>query len=159
MRWRILVETLPEDRLHRPAAPGEWSAIECLHHLRDAERDVFQARLRAFLSGEDLNSYDPARDGGPVASESASHLADEFARLRADSLRLINDLSTSDLARTVHHEEYGPVRLEEMLHYWPAHDLLHTIQAERAIMQPLLPGCGPWRVMTREYDLGDPPPV
>lgn len=28
---------------------------------------------------------------------------------------------------------------------WPAHDLNHTIQAERSLMQPFIRGCGPWR--------------
>jgi hypothetical protein len=152
-RWRNLVETLSDEQIRQPAAPGEWSAFACLQHLRDAERDVFQVRVRAFLTGQDLISHDPDRHRGSDIGESASRLAEEFAQLRADSLRLIDSLSTSDLARTVHHEEYGPVRLGEMLHYWPAHDLVHTVQGERALMQTFIAGSGPWRVMTLEHDL------
>ena len=33
----------------------------------------------------------------------------------------------------------------EMVHEWAAHDLNHTVQAERAIMQPFIRGCGPWQ--------------
>jgi hypothetical protein len=157
VRWRILVDTLSDEQIRRPAAPGEWSAYSCLKHLCDTERDVFQNRVRAFLAGQDLMSYDPSRQGASDVDESASRLADEFARLRAESLVMIDDLALSDLARTVNHEEYGPVRLPEMLHYWPTHDLMHTIQAERALMQPLIVDCGPWQVMTRDYVLGGEP--
>jgi hypothetical protein len=32
-----------------------------------------------------------------------------------------------------------------MIHQWAAHDLNHTVQAERALMQPFIAGPGPWR--------------
>jgi hypothetical protein len=37
------------------------------------------------------------------------------------------------------------VSLNEMLHEWAAHDLNHTIQAERALMQPFIQESGPWQ--------------
>jgi hypothetical protein len=40
-----------------------------------------------------------------------------------------------------------------MLNYWAAHDLTHTIQAERALMQPLIVNSGHWRTMYREHDV------
>src|SRR3954470_7967810 len=57
-RWTSLTTTLPDDLLRREPAPGEWAAIDCLRHLRDAERDVFQFRLEAFRAGQDLVPYD-----------------------------------------------------------------------------------------------------
>lgn len=33
----------------------------------------------------------------------------------------------------------------EMVNEWAGHDLNHTVQAERAIMQPFVRGCGPWQ--------------
>jgi hypothetical protein len=30
-----------------------------------------------------------------------------------------------------------------MIHEWAAHDLMHTIQGERALMQPFIADCGP----------------
>jgi hypothetical protein len=152
-RWLNLTETLPDDLLRRPAAPGEWSAVECLRHLRDAERDVFLLRTRRFLAGQDLVPYEPARDGRPDVGETPADMAAEFAQLRIETLSLLADLSDRDLERSVRHDEYGPVRLGEMLHYWAAHDLMHTVQAERALMQPFIAGSGPWRSMTRDHDL------
>ena len=35
--------------------------------------------------------------------------------------------------------------MDELLNEWAAHDLMHTVQAERALMQPFIQGCGPWQ--------------
>jgi hypothetical protein len=32
----------------------------------------------------------------------------------------------------------------ELIHEWAGHDLMHTVQGERAILQPFIEGCGPW---------------
>ena len=37
------------------------------------------------------------------------------------------------------------ITLAELLHEWAGHDLMHTVQAERALMQPFIAGCGPWQ--------------
>ena len=60
-RWLTLAAGLPPDVLHRSRAPGEWSAVECLRHLRDAERDVFPVRGPAFLAGQNLPPTIPWR--------------------------------------------------------------------------------------------------
>ena len=152
-RWSALTAQNPDDLLRRQAAPGEWSAVDCLSHLRDGERDVFQVRLRAFQAGRDLVPYDPERDGGPASGESPAELAADFAQLRAESLSLLEDVSPADLEVTVTHGEIGPVRLSEMIAYWAAHDLMHTVQAERALIQPFAAASGPWRVMLADHDL------
>ena len=51
----------------------------------------------------------------------------------------------ADLDRKAVHGELGPVTLDEMLHEWAGHDLMHTVQAERALMQPFIENCGPWK--------------
>ena len=58
---------------------------------------------------------------------------------------MLEKLSPADLERTARHGELGPVTLSEMVHNWAAHDLNHTVQAERAMMQPFIQGCGPWQ--------------
>ena len=152
-RWLSLTEQLPDNLLTRPPAPGEWSAVECLRHLRDAERDVFPVRVRAFLAGEDLVPYDPDAAMTAGSSESPSELARDFARRRAESLALLATVTTEDVGRTVTHGEYGPVRLGELLHEWAAHDLMHTVQAERSLMQPFVAGSGPWRATFADHDV------
>jgi hypothetical protein len=152
-RWSALTAQVPDDLLRREAAPGEWSAVDCLRHLRDGERDVFQVRLRAFQAGQDLVPYDPERDGSRARGETPGELAADFARLRTESLSLLENVSPADLEISVTHSEYGPVRLREIVAYWAAHDLMHTVQAERALIQPFADGSGPWRVMLADHDL------
>jgi hypothetical protein len=59
-----------------------------------------------------------------------------------------------DLGRTAQHPRLGTVTLAEMLHTWAAHDLMHTVQAERALMQPFILGCGRWRPSFRDHESG-----
>jgi hypothetical protein len=56
-----------------------------------------------------------------------------FARARQESLVLLTHVKDDDLGRTKQHPKLGTVTLAEMLHTWAAHDLNHTVQAERAL--------------------------
>jgi hypothetical protein len=144
-RWRILVESAPDELLRRPPAPGEWSAADCLNHLLLTERALFGGRLRAILEGRDLVTFDPdaARDPGPERTprEAAMTLAAD----RDENLAILRDLTPADLGRSGRHPDYGMVELRVLLNTWTAHDLQHTVQAEEALMQAFLPGTGPFR--------------
>jgi len=145
-RWRTLTSTLPADLLTRPPALGEWSALDCLQHLTDTERWVFPVRLRCFLSGENFPAFDPDSQGTKTETQnSPADLAAEFTKMRADSLALLATITPADLPRKAVHGELGPVTLDEMLHEWAGHDLMHTVQAERALMQPFIENSGPWK--------------
>lgn len=153
-RWSNLTQNVPAELLRRPPAPGEWSALECLQHLLDAEQRVFPVRIRAFLAGQDFPAFDPDSQGSkPDAAQQPAALAAEFARCRAESLDSVAKLTSADLPRRARHAELGMVTLEELLHEWVAHDLMHTVQAERAVMQPFLDGCGPWRPYFADHDV------
>ena len=145
-RWITMAQSIPAPLLHRLPAAGEWSALECLQHLLDAEQSVFPVRVICFLEGRDFPAFDPDSEGTKVeGTADALALANEFGRLRQQSLALLAKLTPADLPRTARHQELGPVTLEQLLHEWAAHDLMHTVQAERALMQPFIEGCGPWR--------------
>jgi hypothetical protein len=150
-RWISLAETTPESVLERAPAPGEWSARACLGHLRDTERDIFPARVRAFLAGQDFQSFDPDAESSPLERKTTGALAEEFARLRAASLVELAAVTEVDLARTARHSALGEVTLDQMVHQWAAHDLMHTVQGERAMMQPFIEACGPWRVFFTDH--------
>ena len=151
--WGALTGALATGLLTRPPAPGEWSAAQCLQHLLDAEREVFPVRVRCLLAGQDFPAFDPDAQGTVAAAGLDPRAsAREFARLRADSLALLAGLTPADLARRARHAELGPVTLEELLHEWAAHDLMHTVQAERALMQPFILGSGPWRKYFADHD-------
>lgn len=145
-RWLSLAQQAPADLLRRAPAPGEWSALDCLGHMLDTERLLYPARVRAFLAGQDFPAFDPDTQGTkPEQYAAPLVMAQDFARLRAESLELLQTLSIEDLSRRQRHAELGPVTLEEMLNTWIAHDLMHTVQAEQALMQPFIAACGPWR--------------
>jgi hypothetical protein len=145
LRWQRLTGTLPVDLLERAPAAGEWSAADCLRHLLDTERFVFPVRVRGFLSGAPLAGFNPDEQENAYAEQTPAQLADQFARLREENLALLAQVTPEDLTRASVHSELGPVTLGEMVHEWAAHDLDHTIQAERSVMQPFITGCGPWR--------------
>jgi DinB family protein len=158
-RWTRLIETLPAELLARPPAAGEWSAVDCLRHLRDTERFAFPLRVRAFLAGQDFPGFDPDQDGTPATDEAPAGLLADFAALRAESLDLLAQLTERDLERTARHSQLGEVTLGQMIHEWAGHDLMHTVQAERALMQPFIVGSGPWRFYFADHDVaGDSAP-
>jgi hypothetical protein len=144
-RWQQLTVAIPADLLERAPAPGEWSAADCLRHLLDTEQFVFPVRVRGFLSGAPLAGFNPDEQENTHAEQTPAQLADRFARLREENLALLAQVTPEDLIRASVHSELGRVTLGEMVHEWAAHDLDHTIQAERSLMQPFITGCGPWR--------------
>lgn len=155
-RWQRLVSTLPMDLLTSTPAAGEWSALNCLQHLLDAELQLFPVRVRAFLAGQDFSNFDPNQPHTDLHAQVPEQLAAMFARSRQESLIMLKQVKDEDLRRTVQHPKLGTVTLAQMLHTWAAHDLMHTVQAERALMQPFMLGCGPWRPFFRDHEIRVP---
>jgi DinB superfamily len=154
-RWQALVAAADGDLLDRAPAAGEWSALGCLGHLLEAEEHVFPVRVRAFMAGADFPAFDPDSQGTPVGSTAdAPRMVERFARLRTASIDLLAGVAAADLGRTARHAELGIVTLDEQLNEWIAHDLMHTVQAERALMQPFIPASGPWRALFAEHEAG-----
>lgn len=151
-RWLNLTEGAAVDLLLQSPAPGQWSAVECLQHLVDTERWVFPTRVQALLASQDFPAFDPDSQGSqPNVNQGPAGLAAEFARLRAKSLQVLDTITLADLPRQARHQELGIVSLSELLHEWVAHDLMHTVQAERALMQPFIQGCGPWQPYFQDH--------
>ena len=152
-RWTALCAAIPEDLLRRAPAPGEWSAVECLIHLLDTEKNVFPVRVKAFLAGHRFPGFNPDAQGAKGPEKTPDELAVEFARYRAQTLQILRKLTAADLPRVARHGELGAVTLAQMLNEWAAHDLMHTVQAERAMMQPFIGECGPWRNYFSDHDV------
>jgi hypothetical protein len=157
-RWRALATGIDRGLLARQPAPGEWSALQCLAHAADTETTVFAARIRAIKEGRPaLPSYDPDVQGTPVTDQTDPvALAEPLEEQRRDSLALLATVGDADLDLTSRHLELGPVTLGELLNEWAAHDLMHIVQAERAVMQPFIPDSGPWRFYFADHDVEAP---
>ena len=153
-RWHELTSAVPPALLARQPKEGEWSALECLQHLVDTERWVFPVRVEHILAGRDFPAFDPDSQGSKTSSgHNPAALAETFPLLRLKSLEVIGRVSEADLGRTALHAELGLVTLSELLHEWAAHDLMHTVQAERALMQPFIQRSGPWQVYFEDHSV------
>lgn len=120
----------------------------------ETERALFPARFRSFFTGQDFTNFDPNEQHVDLDAQTPEQLAADFASHRLENLALIAQVKDEDLGRTARHPTFGTVTLAEMLHTWAAHDLNHTIQAERAVMQPFMLGCGPWRSFFSDHEMG-----
>jgi hypothetical protein len=151
-RWEQMARDIPAELICRKPAPTEWSALECLLHMVDTEI-LFQSRLEAFLRGDDsLPAFDPDLEGTKLkGSFTPVQLALDFTVKRSAGLTALKMLSPSDMERTSHHAELGLVSLLQMVNEWAAHDLNHTMQAEKALMQPFIDGCGAWVVYFKQH--------
>jgi len=152
-RWRTLTATVRADLLARRPAPGEWSAVDCLRHLVATEREVFPVRVDAILAGRDFAAYDPDAAAARVAAEDSEDLVTAFGQARARSLQRLQSVTPDDLRRTGRHPDLGTVTLRELIHTWAGHDLMHTVQGERALLQPFIAGSGPWRGYFADHDV------
>ncbi len=152
--WKHLTEISPVGLLAKAPNSKEWSALECLQHVLDAESRVFPFRVQAFLKNQDIPEYDPDLEGQKLDSKPDPKLmASEFANRRKTNLKVLRTLTLQDLSRTAQHSELGMVTLRAMLCEWAAHDLMHIVQAERALMQPFIAGSGPWRSYFKDHDI------
>lgn len=151
-RWLDLARTLPAELLYRQPAEGEWSAMQCLGHLVDTEMGVFPFRVAAILKGEDFPAFDPDKEGNQIPAPGGQlAFAEKFAGLREQALEVLAQVGPGDLARTGTHSQLGVVTLGQLVHEWAGHDLMHTVQGERAMMQPFIDGCGPWQVYFTDH--------
>ena len=126
-------------------------ALECLQHVVDTEH-LLQSRVKAFLAGQNFPAFNPDEQGSkPSGATSPASLAYEFSNLRDESLAMIARFTSTDLGRQVNHQELGPVTLHQMLNEWAGHDLVHLMQAEKAMLQPFIHDCGPWIAYFKEH--------
>jgi hypothetical protein len=132
----VLTEAGPDLR-RRPAA-REWSVLELLGHLVDAEI-VMSARYRWALSQDHppLLGYDQ-----DLWVERLRHNDDDptellpmFAALRVANLRLWRRSSAPDRARVAIHAERGPESYDLMFRMLAGHDRFHLNQMQATLRQ------------------------
>ncbi len=145
-----LLRDLPEPFVHADEGPGTWSPFDVVGHLIHGERTDWMARAELIL-----------RPGGPhrfaafdrFAQEEASRgqtldaLLDTFAALRAENLRVLDNLALSEDALDCEglHPDFGSVTLRQLLSTWVVHDLGHLAQISRALAKVYRDEVGPWR--------------
>jgi hypothetical protein len=122
--------------LRTPPAPGEWSVLECIGHIADAEI-VYSGRYRWIVAHDepDLIGYDQDRwvsrlhhrDDDPAA------LLALFDALRAANLELWRRTPPDERARVGMHRERGPESFDLSFRLIGGHDRIHLAQARAAL--------------------------
>ncbi len=131
------LERVPAERWRVAPAPGRWSALEVLCHLRDADADVYLPRLERLLTESqplvedvDMTGWDQVRryrEQEPEAVLAAWGVA------RRRLVARLAPLSRADWARMCIHSARGPFPLAEMVRAWAEHDLSHRRQMADAL--------------------------
>jgi len=129
----------------RPA-DSEWSILEVLGHLIEAEQRGFAGRIRLILQqeGRTLEGWDPdqvARDRRDWEQDPGVLLG-EFIRRREVSLQLVERLRPSDLAKGAVHPKVGPLTINEIMHEWVHHDRNHLAQMAANVQAFTWPNMG-----------------
>lgn len=123
---------LSDDDARWKPPSGAWSVLEIVCHLADEEAEDFRVRVLSTL--KDPSKPWPGIDPeGSVAERRSNEktLAVElgrFTRERAESIRLLRELSEPDWDRTYHHPSIGDLRAGDLMVSWAAHDMLHLRQ-------------------------------
>ena len=124
--------------LRRKPAPAEWSVLELLGHLVDAEI-VMSGRFRWTVSQDQppLLGYDQDQWVARLRhnDDQPDELLALFAAVRAANLRLWRRSSAGDCQRVAMHAERGPESYELMFRMLAGHDRFHLNQMRKTIRE------------------------
>ena len=135
---RRLIDEAGEHLLVRPA-PREWSVLQCIGHICDAEL-VISGRYRWILAHDepDILPYDQdlwANRFHPDAGEDPDEMLALFEPLRTANIALWQRTPASDRPRVGLHRERGPESYELTFRITAGHDLVHLDQARSTLEQ------------------------
>ena len=129
--------------------PDTFSPFDNVGHLIDGEETDWLPRARIILAqgaNRRFEPYDRFRHHARNKGRTLQSLLDEFARLRAENLRVLESwhLSEAQLDLRGEHPEQGPVTLRELLAAWVVHDLGHIAQIARVMAKQYRSEVGSW---------------
>ena len=118
-RLQELLRGLPRALLLWRPAPGKWSIAEIVAHMRDMERDAYQARYRRML--EEENPLLPDVDGDVAALENGyralklTEVVRDWKRLRRENLAALRKVRGEAWQRPGVHATAGPLTVAGLL--------------------------------------------
>jgi hypothetical protein len=116
--------------------PTEWSVLECLGHILDAEI-VVSGRYRWILAEDEpaLVGYDQDLWVGRLhdPGDDPQEMLSLIRALRRANLDLWQRMPTQDRSRVGMHSERGPESFELTFRLMAGHGLFHTAQMRRAL--------------------------
>jgi DinB superfamily len=144
-----LLRDLPETWTLRSEGENTWTAFGIIGHLNHCELADWMPRAKMILQHGESRTFEPldrlAQQRGNH-DKSLNQLLDDFALLRAESLRELRalNLSREDLDRRGRHPVLGTVTLSQLLATWAVHDLTHLHQLSRIMAHQYRAAVGPW---------------
>lgn len=125
----LLTEVKDQQWLQRPD-PDEWSILQILCHLWQAETAVHQSRLRTMLDEDDPFIVALPAPGPHIAPchDDGHEIFRRFWQERLRTIDLLAKLSKLDWQRPARHSIFGLTNLLEMAHFTAQHDRLHIAQ-------------------------------
>lgn len=147
---RSMLSGLGPEWIDATEGPETWSPYVIVGHLIHGERTDWIPRARIVLAqGESrvFAPYDRFAQFHESEGKSLADLLNEFARLRTESLSVLNGwrLTREQLALEGEHPAFGAVSLRQLLATWVAHDLGHIAQVTRVMAKQYRDAVGPWR--------------
>ena len=133
-RLRAIVDRAGPDLRPRPE-PSEWSVLQCLAHIVDAEI-VMSGRYRFVLAQDEppLVGYDQDLWVDTLhVDDDPEDLLRVFDALRPANVALWRATTAEQRAREGMHAERGPESFDLAFRMLAGHDRFHVAQAERAL--------------------------
>lgn len=139
--------------LNARKSPDSFSAIDVLGHLIFGEITDWIPRVRIILEHRDTQAFEPFDRFGfqaLIEGKTVDELLDEFAALRRQSLRTLDELGVRQehFVLPGKHPEFGAVTMGNLLATWVVHDLGHIAQVVSIMACEYRDAVGPWRAST-----------
>ena len=146
---RALLQGVSRSLERGTEGPDTFSPFDNVGHLIDGEETDWLPRARIILAqgaNRRFEPYDRFRHRARNKGRTLESLLDEFARLRAESLRVLESwhLSENQLDLRGEHPQQGPVTLRQLLAAWVVHDLGHVAQVARVMAKQYKSEVGSW---------------
>lgn len=128
--------------------PETFSPFDVVGHLIDGEETdwITRALLIRARDTAPFTPYDRFRHRERNVGRTLDSLLDEFGRLRATNIELLESwqLSEAELDLQGQHPALGAVTLRQLLSAWTVHDLGHIAQVTRVMAKHYGNDVGPW---------------
>lgn len=135
-RLEQALKGLDEAALSTPPAPGTWSPLEVLVHLR-ASDDILSPRLYQILvrDAPPLAAFDERRWADVVgyAALPLRLLLTSYATRRAELVPMLRGLPATAWERAGEHEAHGRVTLRQIVRHLVTHEAEHYTQIEATL--------------------------
>jgi hypothetical protein len=131
----VALRGVPNKLLLFTPAPGKWSILEILCHMRDMEREAYLERYTRILAEPDPQLPDVNGDALAIErdyrGQKAADILRDWMRLRRESLRLLRKAKPEQWRRAGIHETMGRLTIDELVaRHAAGNDTAHLGQIE-----------------------------